>query len=206
VFCFGEEAVGERVERWRAELRRVELHSSAWRWEWGGTAGGVFGWSGRDYCHDHGAGFAAAEWGGAVTIWPLWPTLLSYVLSFLFVCIGWVNHYEMLRQVERVSPGLIWSNMAFLFTLSLIPFGTAYMAEQRMAAFTVAVYAFVFFASTVAFIPFEAMVARVRKESMDQDEYRRAMVRNVVALVIYGGAIALAFWWRWAAFAMIVGA
>jgi len=143
---------------------------------------------------------------GAVTIWPLWPTLLSYVLSFLFVCIGWVNHYEMLRQVERVSPGLIWSNMAFLFTLSLIPFGTAYMAEQRMAAFTVAVYAFVFFASTVAFIPFEAMVARVRKESMDQDEYRRAMVRNVVALVIYGGAIALAFWWRWAAFAMIVGA
>jgi len=146
----------------------------------------------------HGVGFAA--------MWPLWPTLLSYVLSFLFVCIGWVNHYQMLRQVERVSPGLIWSNMAFLFTLSLIPFGTAYMAEQRMAAFTVAVYALVFLLSTVAFIPFEAMVARVRKQGAEQVEFKRAMVRNVVALVIYGTAIAAAFWSRWGAFSMIVGA
>ena len=146
----------------------------------------------------HGVGFAA--------MWPLWPTLLSYVLSFLFVCIGWVNHYQMLRQVERVSPGLIWSNMAFLFTLSLIPFGTAYMAEQRMAAFTVAVYALVFLLSTVAFIPFEAMVARVRKQGAEQVEFKRAMVRNVVALVIYGAAIGVAFWSRWGAFAMIVGA
>ncbi len=146
----------------------------------------------------HGVGLAA--------MWPLWPTLVSYVLSFLFVCIGWMNHHQLLRQVERVSPGLIWSNMAFLFTLSLIPFGTAYMAEQRMASFTVAVYAFVFLLSTVAFIPFEAVVARVRRQGTGQGEYRRAMVRNVAALVIYGGAIGIAFWWRWGAFAMIVGA
>jgi uncharacterized membrane protein len=146
----------------------------------------------------HGVGLAA--------MWPLWPTLVSYVLSFLFVCIGWVNHSQLLRQVERVSPGLIWSNMAFLFTLSLIPFGTAYMAEQRLAPFTVAVYAFIFLMSTVAFIPFEAVVARqnrVHPERAAGD--RRALVRNGVALVLYAAAIPMAYWSRWGAFAMIVG-
>jgi uncharacterized membrane protein len=117
-----------------------------------------------------------------------------------------VNHHQLLRQVERASPGLIWSNMGFLFTLSLIPFGTAYMAEQRMAPFTVAVYAFIFLMSTVAFIPFEAVVAgqnRAHPERAAGD--RRAVLRNGLALVLYAAAIPMAYWSRWGAFAIILG-
>jgi uncharacterized membrane protein len=55
------------------------------------------------------------------------PMLVIYALSFVEVGIYWVNHHCMLDDVEQVSHGLLWANLGFLFTLSLIPFGTAWV-------------------------------------------------------------------------------
>src|ERR1700759_5268431 len=63
----------------------------------------------------------------------LWPTFLSYLLSFVFVAIYWGNHHQRLHTVHRVSSGIIWSNMGLLFMLSLIPFTTGWMGENHFA-------------------------------------------------------------------------
>jgi uncharacterized membrane protein len=86
---------------------------------------------------------------------PLWPTALSYVVSYLFIAIVWVNHHHLMRFAEYPAPRLIWINFAHLFVVSLVPFSTAWVAETRLAAVPVSVYAAVFVLVNLAYLPFE---------------------------------------------------
>jgi uncharacterized membrane protein len=63
----------------------------------------------------------------------LWPTAISYALSYLFIAIIWMNHHHMLRFVRHASPALLWLNFAHLFAVSLLPFATDRMADSRLA-------------------------------------------------------------------------
>ena len=56
--------------------------------------------------------------------------LLAYLLSFVLVGIYWNNHHHLFRLVERIDGGVMWSNMALLFCLSLVPFATAWFGEH----------------------------------------------------------------------------
>ncbi len=85
----------------------------------------------------------------------LWPTALSYAVSYLFIAIIWVNHHYLLRLAEGATPQLIWWNFAHLFLVSLIPFSTAWIATSRMAAVPVFVYAAVFVLVNIAYLAFE---------------------------------------------------
>lgn len=38
----------------------------------------------------------------------LWPTGVSYALSYLFVATVWVNHHNLLRHARTVTRLLIW--------------------------------------------------------------------------------------------------
>jgi uncharacterized membrane protein len=68
------------------------------------------------------------------------PMLMIYALSFVEVGIYWVNHHYMVDDVEQVSHGLLWANLGFLFTLSLIPFGTAWVGERGLTPFALSLY------------------------------------------------------------------
>ena len=75
---------------------------------------------------------------------PLWPTGLSYVVSYLFIAIVWVNHHHLFNYAKTATPRLVWSNFAHLFSVSLIPFTTEWIADSRLAGAPVALYASVF--------------------------------------------------------------
>ncbi|HWJ74617.1 MAG TPA: TMEM175 family protein [Kaistia sp.] len=68
------------------------------------------------------------------------PIFLSYVLSFVFVGIYWNNHHHLFHAVTSVNGAVLWANLLFLFTLSLIPFVTAWMGENHLEAVPVALY------------------------------------------------------------------
>ena len=40
-------------------------------------------------------------------LWPLWPTALSYAVSYLFIAIIWINHHHLMRFVGPPTLGLI---------------------------------------------------------------------------------------------------
>jgi len=71
---------------------------------------------------------------------PLVPTLLSYLMSFVFLGIYWANHHHMIQAVTKVTGGALWANLHLLFWLSLVPFGTAWMGESHFARAPVAAY------------------------------------------------------------------
>src|SRR5580700_10241446 len=69
---------------------------------------------------------------------PLAPVMLSYVMSFLFVGIYWVNHHHLLHTANKVDGSILWANMHLLFWLSLVPVATDWMGATHFDAHPVA--------------------------------------------------------------------
>lgn len=86
---------------------------------------------------------------------PLWPTALSYLVSYYFIAIVWLNHHHLLRFFPHSTPRLIWINFVHLFLVSLVPFSRAWVADAQFAKAPVFVYAAVFVLVNLAYIPFE---------------------------------------------------
>lgn len=63
----------------------------------------------------------------------LWPILISYVISFIYVGIYWNNHHHMMQAVTRINGGVLWANLHLLFWLSLLPFTSGWMGENHFA-------------------------------------------------------------------------
>jgi len=121
----------------------------------------------------------------------LWPTWLSYAVSYLFIAIVWINHHYLARYAQEATPRLLWFNFAHLFSMSLLPFSTAWMAVSRLAPLAVAFYAFVFFLVNVTYI---ALIAELVGRSGDAPvKVRRTMrLRSMVTLCLFGGAAIVA--------------
>ena len=83
---------------------------------------------------------------------PTLPFFLSYVLSFVNVGIYWNNHHHMLYLVNSITGGVLWANLNLLFWLSLIPFGTEWMANNHFAGVPVAVYGAILLMCAVSYI------------------------------------------------------
>jgi uncharacterized membrane protein len=114
---------------------------------------------------------------------PLWPAALSYAVSYLFIAIVWVNHHHLLRFAEHATPRLIWVNFAHLFMVSLVPFSTAWIADTKLAAVPVFVYAAVFVLVNLAYNPFEwHALASASVEEISARTQRFAKIRPLFTL------------------------
>src|SRR5262249_22089146 len=91
-------------------------------------------------------------------LWPLWPTAISYAVSYLFIAIIWINHHYLMRLVGSPTLGLIWVNFIHLFMVSLLPFATAWVARTTLASQPVVLYAALFVCIDIAYNVFERQV------------------------------------------------
>ena len=120
------------------------------------------------------------------TLLTLWPTVLSYLVSYVFIAIVWANHHHHLRFTDEPTPWLIWINFAHLFAVSLIPFTTALVASTRLAAVPVFVYAAVFVLVELAYLKFEHhALAQAVVEEISHRARRLAKVRSCVAFELF---------------------
>ena len=125
---------------------------------------------------------------------PLLPVFSSYLLSFVFVGIYWGNHHHLFHIVKNVSPAIIWSNHALLFVLSLIPFATGWMGENRFETNTVVVYSAVLLLCGLAF---NWLKWAIKKTNTFSNEMERAVKKvnrkTLVSLSSYSLAIPMAY-------------
>jgi uncharacterized membrane protein len=132
-------------------------------------------------------------------LWPLWPKILSYLMSFVFIGIYWNNHHHLWQVVERVNGAVLWANLHLLFWLSLVPFVTAWMGENHFASAPVALYGVVLLGSGCAYY----LMVRLLLGSHPRDSLlARAMGRDLkgrMSIWIYLVAIAVSFRWPWLA-------
>ena len=135
---------------------------------------------------------------------PLWPTGLSYAVSYVFIAIVWVNHHHLFGYAEVATPRLVWFNFAHLFSVSLIPFATVWIADSRLAAAPVALYAAIFVLVNVTYLAlcWEA-VDRPANEDVSQVMRRLLRMRSFVTIGVFAAAAFVALKWPVVAMALI---
>jgi uncharacterized membrane protein len=140
-------------------------------------------------------------------LWPLWPTVISYAVSYLFIAIIWINHHYLMRFVGAPTLGLIWINFLHLFMVSFLPFATAWVARTRLASVPVAFYAGLFVCVDIAYNIFERKVlAGAETTRVSEHARRMARRRSLVVLAIFTTAMLVAFVAPRLAFALICAA
>jgi uncharacterized membrane protein len=141
---------------------------------------------------------------GIGALGPLVPSLLSYVLSFVYVGIYWNNHHHLLQAAERVSGGVLWANLNLLFWLSLFPFATGWMGENHFQSLPSAAYGFVLLMAAIAYY---VLQQRIIAADGPGSVLRRAVGtdwKGKLSPLCYIAAIGLSFWVHWVAQAIYV--
>jgi len=131
----------------------------------------------------HEASFAALA--------QLAPVFFSYVLSFAYIAIYWNNHHHLLQAASHVTGRVLWANVHLLFWLSLIPFASAWMAENHFAQATVAVYGAALLAPAIAYFILGRMLLKTHGPESTLARALGADVKGKVSVLLYLSAIGL---------------
>jgi uncharacterized membrane protein len=137
---------------------------------------------------------------------PLWPTFLSYVLSFIYIGIYWNNHHHLMHAARGVSGAVLWANLHLLFWLSLVPAATAWMGETHFAAVPTALYGVPLFMAGLAWLILQSAIIAADGGSSVLAEALGKDWKGKLSAVLYVIAIALAFalpWMSWAIYALV---
>ncbi|MGE5358694.1 MAG: TMEM175 family protein [Bacteroidales bacterium] len=88
----------------------------------------------------------------AWALWLLMPKFVSWVISFLTVCVIWINHYRLFTLVARIDNRLFWWNANLLLWTSFIPFPTALMGDYPTNRLAVSFYGCVMLLMALGFV------------------------------------------------------
>lgn len=124
----------------------------------------------------------------------LWPSAVAYAVSYLFLAIVWMNHHHLMRFASQATDRLAWTNFGHLFSVSIVPFATAWVADSHLAGLAVAFYAFVF--SLVNLTYMALCMEAVDKQGADaiSGAARRFMrLRSIITCVVFAAAVGVAF-------------
>lgn len=132
-----------------------------------------------------------ADWASLASIY---PSLLSYLLSFIYVGIYWNNHHHMVKLAKTVTGGILWANLHLLFWLSLVPFMTRWMDESGFAMVPVFSYGVNLLLAAIAYAILQSLF--IKQQGVD-GALATAIGKNVkarISPVIYvtGCALSLA--------------
>src|SRR5215469_13231295 len=116
----------------------------------------------------------------------LWPTWLSYAVSYLFIAIVWTNHHYLMRYATEANLRLLWFNFAHLFSMSLLPLSTAWMANSELAPQPVAFYAAVFFLVNAYICLIWELINPIPIDQVSLTARKTMRVRSITTLCLFG--------------------
>ncbi len=132
------------------------------------------------------------------------PSILTYVMSFVYLAIYWNNHHHLLHTVTRVDGLILWANSHLLFWLSLVPAATAWMGENLAAPLPTALYGATLLMPSIAYYLLQmAIVHRHGRHSLLAEALGRDL-KGKVSPFLYAAGIALAFVYPWASIAIYI--
>jgi uncharacterized membrane protein len=142
----------------------------------------------------HGADLAALA--------SVWPSLVTYTLSFVYVAIYWNNHHHLLHTVTRVDGLILWANMDLLFWLSLMPAATAWMGQNLGQPLPTALYGVSLLLPAIAY--YLLVLAIIRRHGADSMLAKAvgSDIKGKISPVLYAAGIVLAFVAPWVSIAI----
>ncbi len=123
----------------------------------------------------------------------LWPKVLSYLISFVYVGIYWNNHHHLFQLVERVNGAVLWANLNLLLWLSLFPFVTGWAGESHFAAVPMTCYAAVALMAAVSYTILQQVAVRAHESNARAARAAGADRKGLVSIGVYLVAIVAPF-------------
>ncbi len=142
-----------------------------------------------------------ADW---ATLRTVIPTLLTYVMSFVYLGIYWNNHHHMLHTATSINGKILWANLHLLFWLSLVPFVTGWMGENHFARLPVGMYGVVLLMAAIAYFILQTTIIHHQGR---HSALKRAIGRDLkgkVSPILYTFAIVSSHWDRWVAVGLYI--
>ena len=114
------------------------------------------------------------------------------MLSFALLGTYWNNHHHTMQAARVVDGRVLWANLGLLFTLSLVPFATAWMGESIFAPVPTAVYGVACLAAAMAYFGFVHSLIRAPGQTSTLAEAVGSDRKGMVSPLIYAVAIPVA--------------
>ena len=129
-----------------------------------------------------------------ISLKPLVPVFISYVLSFVFIGIYWNNHHHLLKAAQKVNGKILWANLHLLFWLSLVPFLTSWMGENNFSTWPVALYGVDLLGSAIAYQVLTRTLISYHGEESSLAKAHGHGLKEMLSIFLYIIAIPLAFY------------
>ena len=130
------------------------------------------------------------EW---TDLFVIWPKMLSYLISFVYVGIYWNNHHHLFQLVERVNGTVLWANLHLLLWLSLFPFVTAWAGESHFAAIPMTCYGVVSLMCAISYTILQVVIVRAHESNQRAAQAAGADLKGRISIGAYVVAIAAPF-------------
>ena len=132
----------------------------------------------------------------------LWPGYVSFVLSFFFIGIMWINHHRLFVRIKKADDMLMAANLLLLLGVVFVPYPTALMAASITSLDSIYARDVAIFYNLGYFVIalfFNLLWLVCRKRDLLDHEYGHERVRAIthqyaVGPFLYGACLLMAFW------------
>jgi uncharacterized membrane protein len=129
----------------------------------------------------------------AAAMAPLIPKVVSFVLTFVMICIHWVAHHYFFRHLRSAPLGLVWLNNLFLLWICFMPFPTAMLGDHPTDQFPILLYGV---NQLLAALTFFAFRSYANKNMLFEDKASAKAMgprHSIPAIIIFTLSILFAF-------------
>src|SRR5260221_13290134 len=125
----------------------------------------------------------------------LLPQFISFALSFVIVCIFWVNHHEFFSVIKAADHKFLWLNNLTLFWLCFVPFPTAFIGRNPTNVIAVMLFGSGLFLAALSFslmISYVFSKQDLLDEHISDSDRKIARKRGYLGVEAYALSILLA--------------
>jgi uncharacterized membrane protein len=133
---------------------------------------------------------------------PLFPVLLSYLLSFIYIGIYWNNHHHMIYTVEHINGKALWANLNLLFWLSLIPFVTAWIGETHFSKWPIVLYGAALMMCAISYTILASVLVKISGPDSALAQAFGKDWKGKASIVIYALAMTVSLFCSWVGFGL----
>jgi uncharacterized membrane protein len=121
----------------------------------------------------------------------LLPTLLAYVVSFIFIGSIWYQHLKMFSLLKDYDKGLVIRNMALLFFIGLFPFSATLITRAKGQMLPFFMYLFMILFCVIAqYILYHYIVVKRPSIRLNTDlsEHKTELHKRKIAVIGFSSA------------------
>lgn len=129
-----------------------------------------------------------------VSIKSIYPNLLAYILSYLYVGIYWVNHHHIFEKLDYVSRKILWENLLWIFFITLIPMATEWVGLNPFESLPAVFYGLILLLCAITYFYLQREVINISEENIGHDNSLLKDFKAKISIYAYIFGTLIAFY------------